>query len=270
MRTFALLLLSLVLPLSTSTGINAGEKDVPAAVKDSEKLVMSYLAQIKGSNGVSVDWMNAKELASLFPKSHFFSVRYRQYPVGIAPPQGLSSSNVLMVTENGNVAPMTNEKDLSDFLSEYLKSQEKFDEKLAKSALVASLLFRQELAQDGYYGFEIIKSEVDRNAKGEIIANGRSMVTKGGNGEIQAKMVFSGAGTVALSMSATLRPGPRPRCQATKLLDNDPIVRHMARTEILFMGIAARDYLREQRDQATGELRQAIDNILREVEKAGW
>jgi hypothetical protein len=53
----------------------------------------------------------------------------------------------------------------------------------------------------------------------------------------------------------------RPICQATKLLDPDPIVRKMAEQDLLIMGAAARDYLLEQRAKAGPELQAAIDRI---------
>ena len=69
---------------------------------------------------------------------------------------------------------------------------------------------------------------------------------------------------------ANVRPGPRPICQATKLLDPDPVVRRMAEQDLLIMGIAARAYLLEQRNKANAELRRAIDLLWQRMEKNGW
>ena len=41
--------------------------------------------------------------------------------------------------------------------------------------------------------------------------------------------------------------GIRPRCQATRLLDPDPVIRAICEQDILVMGVAARAYLLEQR-----------------------
>jgi hypothetical protein len=50
-------------------------------------------------------------------------------------------------------------------------------------------------------------------------------------------------------------------CQATKLLDPDPIVRRMAEQDLLVIGKPATEYLDEQRARATPALREAIDRI---------
>jgi hypothetical protein len=57
----------------------------------------------------------------------------------------------------------------------------------------------------------------------------------------------------------------RPICQATKLLDPDPVVRRMAEDAILVMGRAAEEYLSEQRARATPALRAAIDQIWQRI-----
>jgi hypothetical protein len=67
-----------------------------------------------------------------------------------------------------------------------------------------------------------------------------------------------------------LKPGPRPICQATKLLDADAVVRKMAEQDLLFMGLAARDYLMEQRAAAGPELRQAIDRLWEQIVNNKW
>ena len=58
---------------------------------------------------------------------------------------------------------------------------------------------------------------------------------------------------------SALRPGIRPICQATKLLDRDPIVRRMAEQDVLVMGRAAKPYLDQVRATARPKLQQAID-----------
>lgn len=62
-----------------------------------------------------------------------------------------------------------------------------------------------------------------------------------------------------------IQKGVRPICQATKLLDPDPVVRGMAEQAILVMGKAAEGYLTEQRTRASPELRQAIDRIWQRI-----
>ena len=90
----------------------------------------------------------------------------------------------------------------------------------------------------------------------------------GGNGAIEATLSFDGAGKLArVAEGGKLRPGPRPICQATKLLDPDPLVRRMAEQDLRIMGRAAKGYLDGQRAQAAPELRRAIDRLWRQIER---
>ena len=89
-------------------------------------------------------------------------------------------------------------------------------------------------------------------------------------GELNASLTFDLAGVLTkVSESAQIHPGIRPKCQATKLLDSDPIVRRMAEEAILVMGKSARVYLDEQRAKAGPELQHAIDAIWRRIVAEG-
>ena len=66
-----------------------------------------------------------------------------------------------------------------------------------------------------------------------------------------------------------LKPGPRPICHATKLLDPDPVVRAIVEQDLLIMGRAAKPYLDEQRAKASPELQQAIDRIWQRILNEG-
>ena len=68
---------------------------------------------------------------------------------------------------------------------------------------------------------------------------------------------------------SALRPGIRPICQATKLLDRDPIVRRMAEQDLLVMGRAAKPYLDQIRVTAQPKLQQAIDRIWQRILNEG-
>src|SRR4029078_8781993 len=93
---------------------------------------------------------------------------------------------------------------------------------------------------------------------------------QGGNkGEVKASLTFKAGKLAAAETKATLTPGIRPICQATKLLDPDPIVRAMAEQSIRVMGSAAKSYLDEQRAKATPELKAAIDRIWERIQKEG-
>jgi len=83
-------------------------------------------------------------------------------------------------------------------------------------------------------------------------------------------MTLGTAGSlVNILEKSVLRPGIRPICQATKLLDRDPIVRRMAEQDLLFMGRAAKPYLDQVRAAARPKLQQAIDRIWRRILNEG-
>ena len=88
----------------------------------------------------------------------------------------------------------------------------------------------------------------------------------GDAGEIDARLTFDAAGKlVRVSETANLKRGIRPICQATKLLDPDPVVRRMAEQDLLVMGKAARDYLAAQRAKADPKLQRAIDRLWERI-----
>src|SRR5262249_38494342 len=124
---------------------------------------------------------------------------------------------------------------------------------------------------DGMFRFDVTEKgfSVEKGKRG-LEAAGRAIVMQGGNGELAATLEFVDGKLAAVTESAKIRPGPRPICQATKLLDPTPIVRKMAEQDLLIMGIAARSYLMEQRGQARPELREAIDRLWRKIEENGW
>jgi hypothetical protein len=114
----------------------------------------------------------------------------------------------------------------------------------ASTALSSYLVLSQEFVQDGFYTFEVDTKGFDIKTKDNSVqsADGRAIAMKGGNGEIRADMKFDDKGKVSEVAfdSSKLKQGPRPICQATKLLDSDSVVRRMAEADLLFMGLAAR------------------------------
>ena len=83
-------------------------------------------------------------------------------------------------------------------------------------------------------------------------------------------MTFGAAGSfVSVLEKGALRPGIRPICQATKLLDSDPIVRRMAEQDLLVMGPAAKPYLDQVRARVRPKLQQAIDRIWQRIVSEG-
>src|SRR5262249_38068755 len=137
----------------------------------------------------------------------------------------------------------------------------------AKAAVRAWLRLSSQLKQDGFYRFSLMddSTKVEKE-KGGLIAAGKMVVMQGGNGSIEAKLTFDADGKlVKVVEESKIRPGPRPICQATKLLDKDSLVRRMAEQDLLIMGRAARPYLDESRAKASPELRQALDRLWQRI-----
>jgi hypothetical protein len=249
----------------------AGGKDLPMEAKQARDVVIKFLETKNGlQTNPTIAWVKEPALKEVFPTQTFIAVQYRQYPVAFAPPEGLGSSNVFAVGKDGKLQPLTSPETLQKFVAAHFKgSMAKVTEKNADKWARAYLSLWQELVQDGFYGFEIIKVTTEKNEK-LIEAKGTSMVTKGGNGQLLVTLDFGPDG-VKIKPESKVIPGPRPICQATKLLDADPEIRAMAESQLLFMGAAAKPYLIEQRARTTNpHLQQAIDRVLTKIEANGW
>jgi hypothetical protein len=205
-----------------------------------------------------------------FPDHSFFAVVFRQYPVAIAPPEPFKSRNVFVVLPDGKLLHMTDTKELEKFFKNNLKAVK--DDDSAKQAAQAWLVVSETFQQDGFFKFSVPKDDLKATEeKGERKATGKFVVTQGGKGELTAKLVFDDKGKLTnVSEDNAIKPGVRPICQATKLLDPDPLVRRMAEQDILVMGRACKGYLDEQRAKASPELRIAIDRIWQKIVEEGW
>jgi hypothetical protein len=138
-------------------------------------------------------------------------------------------------------------------------------EDAAKDATRSWLALGQQFYQDGFFHFKIPDEELSGSVKK---MTGKAVVEpkNGDKGFVQATLSFDDDGKLAkIEATSTLKAGVRPICQATKLLDPDPIVRGMAEQCLLVMGSAAKEYLDEQRAKAGPELQQAIDRIWRRI-----
>lgn len=200
-------------------------------------------------------------LAKDVPAVLFYLVRFRQYPVARLVPEPLAANNIFAVAKDG-VRLVTDVQGLQEIFRGALPPVR--DAAAAKEAAYAWLRVAQELAQDGMYAFTIPDETLTATRDGgRIVAAGKAVVkADGGNrGEIAVTMTFAEGKLADLQQTADLRPGMRPICQATKLLDPDPIVRKMAEQDLLIMGPAAIDYVLEQRAKAGPALRAAIDAV---------
>jgi hypothetical protein len=260
------------LALSAGTA-PAGEKGRPGgaskeAVEAAKKPLLEHLGD-KAKNAQVVAHIDAPALHKSFPGYEFFAVRFRLYPVARMIPKGMKASNVFAVAKDGKVEHLQDAKALESFFRKHGPAAKSTD--VAAELVHGWLWLSQEFVQDGFYKFKIGKPEV-HSTDGEVAsASDTAVVMAGGNGELRATLTFDSAGKVEkVAQTQKIRPGPRPICQATKLLDPDPIVRRMAEQDLLYLGLAARDYLREQRAAASPELRRAIDRLWERIQKEGW
>lgn len=269
-RLFAVTCLVYLWPLTTAQA-QPEQKDLPKEAQQAKEHVTKHLEQIGGlKQQPTIAWLEEAALKELFPSLSFFAVRYRQYPVAIAPPEGLGSSNVIAVNKEGKLHVLKAPEELTKYFPEAAKANmAKMNADNADKFARAWLSLAQELIQDGFYKFEIMKPEVK---KGETIAvEARSLVTQGGKGHIALTLQTGADGGLKASPDFKIQPGPRPICQALKLLDADATVRHMAYSELLFMGQSARPYLLDIKTRTTdGQLRQAIDHVLQRIEAGNW
>lgn len=242
-----------------------------ASAQDSDRVsraveqVKKDLAERKGTAPQSIV---GAEYPKALPNVAFVMVTYRQFPVAMAPPEGLGSSNVFAIVGNDKPQRLADSKELEAFFRKHLAKVENADR--AKDALEAWLNLVKEFRQDGMFRFEVLKKEFAAEEGKETTVRGRAMVVQGGNGEVAATLVFADGKLQKATESATIRSGPRPICQATKLLDADPIVRKMAEQDLLIMGRSAFPYLDEQREKAAVPLREAIDSLRKRIETNGW
>lgn len=235
-----------------------------SSAADAEETVKLYLKSIKGENA-RVAVIKDDALAKAFPKHAFVSVIYPQFPVARQSPEPLQAGNVIAVPAEGKVVPLADVKQLEKF---FVEKAPKADGKIGDDILRSWLRLSQELAQDGFYKFRNSNSgDGTASSDGKMSLTGSVAVDPaGGNkGEIKATIHFDKGAIVKIDHKVDLSPGPRPRCQATKLLDPDPIVRQMAEDSIRVMGSACKYYLDEQRAKADPELQRAIDRIWQRI-----
>jgi hypothetical protein len=239
-------------------------KDVKVDAEKAEKAVNDRLKALKGSHA-KVELLKGKALGRALPGYAFYFVMFPQFPVARITPAGLKASNVLACDADGKVQVLSDYVALEKFFRAALPAL-KSDDKL-KDAVRAWLSLSQQLKQDGFYTFERVEeaTRVEKDDEGKT-ATGRIVVMKGGSGTMTATLTFDSAGKLTkISQDPKIKPGPRPRCHATKLLDPDPVIRAIVEQDLLIMGRAAKPYLDEQRATASPALRKAIDRIWQRI-----
>ena len=237
------------------------------AKADDQQLVEDYLKS-RGVNGAAVRPIVDDYVGRAFPNFSFFGVIFRQYPVAMLCPQtqDLKCSNVFFV-KNGQIDFVSTIEDLKFFFA--TKLQPAPSKETATDAASTWLRFSEELKQDLFYTFSAPEiSYMPREDTTSV--RGHAAVTAGGQGHIETLMTLGTAGgLINIYEKVALQPGVRPICQATKLLDRDPIVRRMAEQDLLVMGRAAKPYLDQVRGTARPELQEAIDGIWQRILRDG-
>jgi hypothetical protein len=239
----------------------------PEAVK-AQKAVEEFLVKHKADNARVTVVGDTAELPKLFRDYQFVAVHFAEWPVARVPPEPLTSRNLFVVGKDGKVLHLTDAKGLETF----------FKDKLAPSAaglplagaVEGWLRLSQEFVQDGYYKFELDKGKgiggVSSDGK-RMQSGSLSVVPEMGNkGRLSAELSFDAKGKLlkVVEENKVVR-GIRPRCQATRLLDADPVVRAICEQDLLVMGKAAQAYLMEKRAGAGPELQREIDRVWQKI-----
>lgn len=256
------------LPASGFAQDKEKKQEVPEKAKKAIGAVEEYLGKVGGRGGM-VEWKADAGLAQTFPEYSIVVARFRLFPIARELPEGMGAANIFAVDKDNKLERIKDAKALEKFFKTHQAASKTGKE--ARSALAAWLSLSQEFHQDGMFKFEVLEKDfgVDEDGAKHTL-RGRALVTQGGNGELSATAVFENGKLASVKESAAIRPGPRPICQATLLLDANPLVRRIAEQDLLIMGLAARDYLMEQRGQAGAELRAAIDQVWERIQKNGW
>jgi hypothetical protein len=237
----------------------------PASIAkaDDQQLVENCL-QSRGLNGYVVRPVTDDFVGRTFPNFSFFGVIFRQSPIAVQcpPTSDLKCANLFFV-QSSQVHFVSAIEDLKFFFAADLGPAPTQD--TATDAARTWLRFSEELKQDLFYTFS--PASVSYTPRADLtLLRAHASVVAGGDGNIDVVMTLGTAGSlVNVLEKSALRPGVRPICQATKLLDRDPIVRRMAEQDLLVMGRAAKPYLVQIRARARPKLQQAIDRIWQRI-----
>jgi hypothetical protein len=242
------------------TSLEAAEPDV----KKAEKNVLDRLEEL-GAGRRRASLVSDEPVARALPGQLVFAVRFPLYPVARVPPEPLKPQNLFAVGADYEPKLINDPRGLEEFFRAAAGPVK--DEETARYYALAWLRLTEELAQDGFYKFSTLEeaTKIGDDRGGKKVTT-KAVVMGGGNGEIVVTLTFDAVGKLShVDEKVHLKPGPRPRCHATRLLHPDPVVRSIIEQDLLIMGLAAKDYLDEQRRQAGPELKQAIDRIWQRI-----
>jgi hypothetical protein len=256
------LLLLRMLPVAAApvTGVKPPTADDIAkaqkAVEENEKLK---------AGGAIIEPIKDEAVGNTLPEYAFIAVWFRQFPIARVLPEGFSASNIFAVDRDGKTTLLKDTKELEKFFRTHLRPTK--GEEGLKDTARAYVRLAQQFHNDGFFKFKLMDDATKVGGEeGARTATATVVAMQGGSGTLSGTLTFDADGKLKeVSEDAKLRRGPRPICQATKLLDADPIVRRMAEQDLLCMGTAAKGYLDEQRAKASPELRRAIDRVWQRI-----
>jgi hypothetical protein len=259
----------ITLALLVVGALGAADKDkLSKEDRDKAEKAVKDLLESKNANG-RLTAVTDEAVVKTLPDRAAFSVIFPSYPVARIAPEPFKMQNVFLVGKDGKPEQLNDTKQLEKFVKDNVTAK---DESSMKSAVETWLRLSQEFHQDGFYKFAFDKDSLKittDEGKTKIVA--RVNVAQGGKGDLTAVLTFDDKGKLASATEEnTIKPGVRPICQATKLLDADPLVRRIAEQDILVMGRSCKDYLDEQRAKATPELQKAIDRLWKRIVDEGW
>jgi hypothetical protein len=256
--------------LLTAVAVGTLHAADPAPEKLSEetaaalKQAQAKLAELK-AEGMAPRPIVDRSLERAFPGYGFAAAHMRQFPVARLAPEGLGNNNLFILGKDGKLELLMDGKALEKFFKTTLPAIK--EDAAAADVARAWVRLSQEFRQDGFLEFKLQddSTKVTADGKGRK-AQAKAVLMAGGNGELGVVLTFDEAGKLTeVTETAPIKSGVRPVCQATKLLDPDPIVRAVVRRDLLIMGRHAREYLLEQRAKASPELQKAIDQIWEEI-----
>lgn len=240
--------------------------DVTAA----ETQLKDYLRGITGSEGGRSLALTGDGIPETFPDFVLFSHIFPKFPVARLVPEPLKSANIIAIPKAKSQNPIlvTDTKELEQFFQKHARAVKKPNE--ADETAKAWLRAVAELHQDGFFKFTITSPGAKVDGP-KMIAAGEARVDPQNmdKGEIRAQLTFENGQLITVDTKVNISAGMRPRCQATKLLDPDPIVRAMAEDSLRVMGSSIKDYLDEQYQKASPELKKAIERIREQIQKEG-
>lgn len=201
----------------------------------------------------------------------FHSVHYPEFPIARRPPEPMVMRNVLMVDSKGGVMHFTSREGLR---KAFLKLAQPIDSGAVSEFALGWLKASTVFSQDGFFQFVFADKNVhSEKHQGVLVVTATApVVEKGGDtGSLVAVLSFAPTKTEgvyrlnSIVEKDTIKPGIRPICQSTLLLDKNPIVRKMAERDLLVMGESALPYMAEQYSKASPKLKKEIERVRQRI-----